>query len=172
MKLSEYESERGFDGGTFEKWGIYLEGDAIRIPTLARHGSWYERTHRPHGVPKYHTPKGESHHLYNPQGWGPNTKEIWIAEGEFDTLSLIEVGVPAVGILGTEAFRAEWRYMFEKAEIVLALDPDEPGTMRANKLAALWPEHQTSRFDPSPYKDLNDWFKQDREGFKRTVLGW
>ena len=172
MNLQAYEKERGFDEGTFDKYHIYLDGDVIMIPTLSRHGAWFDRTHRPDGQPKYTTPKGGGTHLYNPQGWGPNTKDIWIAEGEFDTISLLEAGVPAVGILGTNAFWPEWRYMFEKAEVVLALDSDEAGTTRANKLAALWPEGQTSRFDPSPHADLNDWYRDDREEFRRTVLAW
>lgn len=182
MNLSEYESDRGFDEGTFEEYGIYAKGDTILIPTLGRHGTWYERTHRPYGQPKYLTPKGEKAHLYNPKGLGPHTEDdIWIAEGEFDTLSLIVVGVAAFGILGTEGFRPTWAKLFhggikrpDPADpgIVLALDPDHAGIKKANQMAALWPDGLTSRFDPSPYDDLNHWFREDREGFRETVLAW
>ncbi len=172
MKLTELESKRGFHDGELSQYDIRAEGDNFIIPTLGRHGAWYERTYRPTGVPKYESPKGVESHLYNPLGIGPNTEEVWIAEGEFDCLCLVVVGAPAVGILGTKTFRREWVLLFSRADVVIALDSDEAGDAQADKLAQLWPDNQTSRFDPSPYGDLNDWFKDDRSGFRKAVLEW
>jgi Toprim-like len=172
LKHSAYESERGFDEGTFNKYQIRVEGEIVYIPTLGRHGAWYEREHRPQGNPKYKSPTGVESHLYNPAGIGPNSREVWFAEGEFDTITLLMVGAPAVGILGTQAFKVGWRHLFDKANIVLALDSDQAGEETCVKLAQLWTAEQVTRFNPKPYGDVNEWYKEDRAGFRRAVLEW
>lgn len=169
MTLNELAKSRGFTEEELSEWGIRIEGDVVAIPTLGRSGAWYERIYNPHGNPKYRGPKGAPAHLYNPLGLGPNTDEVWIAEGEFDTLSLIVAGADAVGVLGAGNFRAEWALLFSEAYIVLALDPDDAGEKSMDKLAALWPAGQVSRFDPSPYEDINDWLQADREGLVEAV---
>ena len=142
------------------------------IPCLGRQGAWYERTHRPTASPKYESPKGSAAHLYNPGGFGPGSDEVWIAEGEFDTLSLLAVGIAAVGVLGAGNFNRLWALLFEHAEIVIAFDPDQAGNTQAEKLAQLWEPGQVSRFDPSPYEDLNNFLKKDRAAFTEAVLAW
>jgi hypothetical protein len=171
-QLEQFERSRGFEPGELAEFGVRVEGDIVVIPTLGGQGAWYERTHRPHGSPKYESPSGSHAHLYNPLGAGPHSGEVWIAEGEFDTLSLIAVGVTAVGVLGAGAFSRHWALLFEHAEVVIAFDPDEAGRTQAEKLAQLWPAGQVSFFDPSPYEDLNAWFKADRKGFEEAVQGW
>lgn len=172
MQLEDFARSKGFTADELTEYGITIEGDHVRIPTLGRHGEWYARIRCNAGChPKYSGPKGEPLHLYNPLGLGPQSGEVWIAEGEFDTLSLILAGAPAVGILGTGGFKNHWALLFEGAVIVLALDPDKAGRERAEKMAQLWPDHQhlISVFDPSPYGDLNDWFKDDFDGFGEAV---
>ncbi len=176
MNLSEYESERGFDEGTFDTYGITQEGETIYIPTLSRNGAWYEREHKPWGDPayKYLSPTNAESHLYNPLGLGPNSGEVWLAEGEFDTLSLLSVGAPAVGILGTQAFRRDWRHMFVR-KIVLAFDNDDAGQAATIKMAQIWEGQKDvtlSVFTPEPYSDINEWFIEDRAGLRRAVLEW
>jgi hypothetical protein len=163
---------RGFEPEELAKYGIKAEGDIVVIPTLGRAGAWYERKHRPDGSPKYESPAGSNAHLYNPLGLGPHSPEVWIAEGEFDTLSLIAVGAPAIGVLGAGNFNRHWQLLFAGAELVIAFDPDQAGRSHAEKLAQLWPSGQVSFFDPSPYGDLNEWFAADRAGFTGAVLAW
>lgn len=172
MMLHEFEQSRGFRPGELEQYGVHVEGELVIIPCLGRGGVWYERRHRPFGSPKYETPPGMAAHLFNPLGIGPGSAEVWIAEGEFDTLSLAASGVDAVGVLGAGNFRREWQLLFASAEIVLAFDPDDAGRTHMDKLEQLWPQGQVSRFDPSPYEDLNDWFKRDRAGFEQAVKEW
>ncbi len=179
MTLEEFSATRGFTEDELAKWDITTEGEVVFIPTLGRSRAWYRRIHRPNGQPKYRPEhEGVEQHLYNPLGLGPNSTEVWIAEGEFDTLSLVTVGAPAVGMLGATSFRREWALLFSHARIILALDPDTESSEQAARvqtLAQLWPEHQVERFDPQVeggYDDLNDWFREDRKGFTRTVLAW
>ena len=172
LDLETFAQSRGFTAEELTKYGVRVEGDRVVIPCLGRQGAWYERTHHPNSILKYESPKGSTSHLYNPAGVGPGSDEVWIAEGEFDTLSLIAVGVAAVGVLGAGNFNRHWQLLFEHAEIVIAFDNDDAGHKGAGKLAQLWEPGQVSRFDPSPYEDLNDWFRQDRAAFQAAVLAW
>ena len=172
MPLEQFEQSRGFQPGELTPYGIRVEGEHVIIPCPGRKGVWYERIHRPNGRPKYESPAGAVSHLYNPLGLGPGSDEVWIAEGEFDTLSLIVAGAPALGILGAGNFNRHWVLLFSEADIVLALDPDKAGRTHMDKLEQLWRPGQVSRFDPSPYGDLNEWFVADRKGFTSAVLRW
>src|SRR3990167_5562217 len=173
ITLEEFSRSRGFTAEELSKYGVRVEGDTVVIPVAGRMGAWYERIHRPDGHPKYEGPKGMASHLFNPLGLGPGADEVWIAEGEFDTLSLVVSGIPAVGVLGAGNFNRHWALLFEHARrIVIAFDPDQAGNTQAEKLAQLWEPGQGSRFDPSPYEDLNDWFRQDRAAFQAAVLAW
>ena len=172
LDLETFAQSRGFTAEELSKYGVRVEGEYVVIPTVGRNGAWYDRIHRPAGTPKYETPTGVAAHLYNPLGLGPGSDEVWIAEGEFDTLSLAAVGAPAVGVLGAGSFNRHWQLLFEHAEIVIAFDNDDAGHKGAEKLAQLWEPGQVSRFDPSPHEDLNDFFRQDRAAFQAAVLSW
>jgi len=172
LDLETFAPTRGFTAEELSKYGVRVEEDTVEIPILGRGGTWYSRVHRPDGYPKYEGPKGMASHLFNPLGLGPGTDEVWIAEGEFDTLSLVVAGIPAVGVLGAGNFNRHWQLLFEHAEIVIAFDNDDAGHKGAGKLAQLWEPGQVSRFDPSPYEDLNDFFRQNRAGFEAAVLAW
>ena len=112
LDLETFAPTRGFTAEELSKYGVRVEGDTVEIPILGRGGTWYSRVHRPDGCPKYEGPKGMASHLFNPLGLGPGTDEVWIAEGEFDTLSLVVVGIPALGVLGAGNFN---RTELEKA---------------------------------------------------------
>ena len=172
LDLETFAPTRGFTAEELSKYGVRVEEDTVEIPILGRGGTWYSRVHRPDGDPKYEGPKGMASHLFNPLGLGPGADEVWIAEGEFDTLSLVVAGIPAVGVLGAGNFNRHWQLLFEHAEIVIAFDNDDAGHKGAEKLAQLWEPGQVSRFDPSPYEDLNDFFRQNRAGFEAAVLAW
>lgn len=166
---------RGFTSEELEEYGITVDGPHIVIPVIGRGGVWYDRQRCDAGChPKYHTPPGQKAHLYNPLGLGPHSPEVWLAEGELDALSLVVVGVPAVGIPGVENFRREWGLLFEGAEIVMALDPDDAGRKAMDQFSERFKEKGIvySIFDPSPYEDLNHWFSEDREGFAQAVTSW
>lgn len=172
MRLSELADERGFTTEELDHYGIRVAGETAVIPYLGRLGSWYDRLYRPGGNPKYASPKGSVAHLYNPEMVGPDVGEVWIAEGEFDTLSLLVAGVSAVGIAGANNFKPEWCLLFEGARVILALDPDEAGRRAMDEIAGWFYRRGTTVevFDPSPYGDLNDWFRDDRKGFTSAVL--
>jgi DNA primase catalytic core len=64
---------------------------------------------------------------------------VHVCEGVTDTLSLIELGLPAVGIPGVNNFRPEWVCLFEDVQdIVLAFDNDAAGHRGAATVAELF----------------------------------
>lgn len=178
MDLETFAQTRGFTVEELSKWNITVdERGRVLIPTLGRAGSWGNRVHNPMGRPKYRNEhEGQGNHLYNPLGLGPNSREIWLAEGEFDTLSLVTVGAPAVGVLGAAGFREEWALLFAGARVFVAFDPDSESEEQAKRIGAIMSllPHAV-RFDPlvvGGHNDINDWFKVDRLGLKEKVAQW
>jgi len=170
--LHDFATSRGFKEQELKDYGIEVRQDGtIVIPVLGRSGTWYERTYHPGGKPKYRSPKGSEPHLYNPHGLGPNSSQVWIAEGEWDTLSLLVAGAPALGIQGTKTFNRHWALLFQGAQVTLAMDPDEEGDRAADKLAPLFPNVRRFRI-PHPYGDVNDWLQRDRDGLTEAVQAW
>lgn len=174
--LADFARARGFKPGELDPFQLEApDPHHVLIPILGRSGAWYKKQRCDAGChPKYYTPPGVSLHLYNPLGLGPHSREVWIAEGEPDTWALIVAGAPALGIPGAETFKKEWALLFDGADIVLSLDRDEAGLRAMDK----WSEElkmkgqPCSIFNPSPYNDLNDWLREDRDGFVAAVQGW
>lgn len=88
-------------------------------------------------------------------------KPVFICEGATDTLTLAQAGFHAVGIVGTQGFKAEWVKHFDGLEVFLATDPDEPGQEAAKKIARTFVDQ--GRFSPKVIQlpegqDINDYF--------------
>jgi len=88
-------------------------------------------------------------------------KPVFICEGATDTLTLAQAGFKAVGIVGTQGFKAEWVKHFDGLEVFLATDPDEPGQEAAKKIARTFVDQ--GRYSPKVIQlpegqDINDYF--------------
>lgn len=155
---------------TLAQFGVYVDDHethpiVFTYPNLS--GVWYERRRawigddRPN---KYLSPKGASPHLYNPLHLGPNAGQVWFCEGEFDTLTLIEIGLPAIGIAGTNAFNRRWLHLYEDSEVVIAFDGDAAGSKASSALAAAFRERRARTYvfpTPEDY-DLNELHQEER----------
>jgi hypothetical protein len=126
-------------------------------------GTWHTRYRNPRPTgpqDRWRSSKGASTHLYNPTLAGPHTPEIWLCEGEMDTLTLVHLGLHAVGVPGVKAFRKEWKPLFEEGFVIVAFDNDEAGNEAAAKAARAF--HPSSAvFQPPTGLDLNDWWVKD-----------
>ena len=184
----DFAASRGFDPQFLSRFGVSLAGEEspkpgwIAIPYAHLSGVWHVRYRNPGSEgPKYWAEPGSGTHLYNPLHLGPNADEVWFAEGEFDTLSLIAAGLPAIGIPGAsiakKVFASEWRLLFDTAQIVVAFDPDETGEAAAVRLGqAFAPRSTIFNKYPDGVADLNDWWQQDPDGMKEVLVrfreGW
>ena len=190
MRLPEHTidtlaEQRGLEPATLKLAKIELMDDGPYagwwgIPYPHKQGVWKYRYRNPSpsGKPKYKDEPGAQFHLYNPLLLGPNEPEVWFAEGEFDTLALIEIGVPAVGIHGVSnaepgqgRFKAEWCLLFEDTKCVVAFDNDQAAVEPARRLAA---GLNGEVFDEWPVGvgDWNEWLCADREGMVDIVGGY
>lgn len=149
----------------------------IRIPYRNMRGVWGYRYRNPKPSDKrdrYWNPSGSGTHLYNPFGAGPGSSEVWIAEGELDTLVLSGLGKDAVGIPGTgntDMFHRTWVHLFEGATIYIATDGDEEGRKAAHRLKDGFDKSGLrASIVPVPTdRDINDWWIEDPEGLRKVL---
>ena len=65
-------------------------------------------------------------------------KEVYICEGEMDTMLLDQMGYPTCGIPGALLFQSHWKPWFEGARrVFVCLDADEAGRQGAHKIKAM-----------------------------------
>lgn len=107
-------------------------------------------------------------HLYNEQAL--SQKEVVIAEGEIDTLTLLQHGFNACGVLGANSFKDEWIDKFNNCETVyLSFDADESGEKGNLRMARLLGPTARLVFLPEG-EDVNDFFKHaSKEDYKKLL---
>ena len=83
-----------------------------------------------------------------------------------DTLVLLHLGFPAVGLPGANAaFRREWVHLFKGADCYLVMDGDDTGRDAAQKLLDGFKKYDMSavRIDlPNGY-DVNDLYLENKQ---------
>ena len=194
--MNELAQRRGLKLSTLTAAGIeridsgWLEGwYAIPYPNATGIHKWRYSNPQPGEYPKLRDDPGASFHLYNPLGLGPGEPEVWFAEGEFDTLCLVEAGLPALGIHGiqnipdndddsddeapADSSRASrlnpnWRYLFTGSRVVVMLDNEEKSWAAGRKLANLLEGEVFDRWDDA-YGDINEWWIGNRVGMLKTL---
>ncbi|KKM65530.1 hypothetical protein LCGC14_1490300 [marine sediment metagenome] len=148
MSLELIEQHRGISVETLKDCGLWWNESDSNYPVVVPYyhvgGKWYDRRlwrpglDRPDDQAKALSPKNVDHqadsHLYNPLELGPNASLVFICEGEYDTLSVIDCGYPAVGSQGTHTFKAVWARLFSGALVIIAFDDDKEGTTASEKL--------------------------------------
>ena len=185
--LEELSELRGISVETLAMAEIHRMKDGWwGIPYANLLGYWHIRARNPDpkGLPKYLSGKGEEPHLYNPLRIGPNVDEVWFAEGEFDTLALIDAGVAAIGYPGVSTisehvndseaedafrFKASWRLLFADAHVVAAGDMDSKGKMAIRAILRAF-RPRSSHFQISDlWEDVNDWWKHDPKSMRHFI---
>lgn len=64
--------------------------------------------------------------------------DVYVCEGEFDTMYLDQLGYPAVGIPGADTFKEEWATWFEGVRrVFVVLDADDAGRKGAEKVKSV-----------------------------------
>ena len=90
---------------------------------------------------------------------------VFICEGATDTLTLLQAGRLAVGVIGTQGLKARWVEAFRGLKVFFAFDSDEAGQEAAAKYARLFFEasQPTPRAIklPEGVKDINEFFKKE-----------
>lgn len=104
------------------------------IPYLTRTGVVTLRFRRidlddePKEGPKYRSLPGDTPRIYNPESFFSDAPHIAICEGELDTMTAVQAGIPAVGIQGVSAWRDFYSCAFSGYERIFILaDSDDKG---------------------------------------------
>lgn len=145
-------------GLIYESGGHYFEGfitfphrQAGRVVYMSGRG-WPEKSHKK--LPKEKVPLL---YLYNEDAL--RKPHVVIAEGEIDTLTLLQRGFNACGVLGANSFKDEWAGKFGNCEkVYLSFDGDEAGRGGNQKIAALLGLNARLVSMPDG-EDINDFFK-------------
>lgn len=98
------------------------------IPYLTRAGVVSLRYRRlgDGGGPKYQSELGAETRIYNPEGFFRHERFICVCEGEIDTITAWQCGLPAVGVPGARAWQGFMRRAFDGYDSVFFLaDKDD-----------------------------------------------
>lgn len=78
--------------------------------------------------PKYLNLPGFETNLYHVESFFEQSNFMCVAEGELDTLSLVSIGLPAVGVPGVSSWKSYYRRCFEDWPVIYGFcDGDQPG---------------------------------------------
>lgn len=76
--------------------------------------------------------------LFGPDNVRSHNGDVYLCEGETDTMYLNQLGYPAAGIPGADTFQATWASWFENARrVFICLDADDAGRKGAEKVKDL-----------------------------------
>lgn len=178
-ELLRFLEERGISEEIASRAGLYYETEGkfagwIGIPYPNLKDKWKVRYRRiGDGTPKYMDEPGAAPHLYNPQGLGPQTRTVWFTEGELDALILWQYGVPAIGVpgatvFGIPEFKLAWSLLWEKSNLVAAIDNDEAGNRAAHALIDVYGDRVRRLVLPEGM-DVNDYHLKDPDGLRELI---
>jgi len=99
-------------------------------------------------------------HRYN---YGVGSDLLMLAEGQFDTIILQQMGYPAMGILGVTNIRqAMFKHLQFFSIVVLCFDNDAPGKKATHQMASYirhyYPSMRIFQVDLGEHNDVNDYF--------------
>ena len=111
-------------------------------------------------------------HVYNEPAL--KNKDVIVAEGEIDCLTLLTNGFCSCGILGAESFNPEWKDKFRSCDTVyMCFDADDAGE-KGNEKNALLLGNKAKIITLPKDTDVNDYFKdhtkEDYEKLKDEAL--
>ena len=113
----------------------YLDRDGH--PLTVRFRCLQEHDHRANGHGKYNSMKDDPSRVYNIKAIFDAKDEIHITEGEFDTMILTKIGLPAVAIPGAHGWQYHHRRMLAGfSRVFVWADPDDAGAEFMTKVMA------------------------------------
>lgn len=110
--------------------------------------------------------------LYN-QDAIQSASQLYLCEGEIDTLTMIQRGYPAIGIPGVSSFRMDWFKLLAGKHVVLCLDNDAVWERASHWFTTEFLRHgiSHSRFALPAGMDINQYFNQRYFNRKEVRIG-
>ena len=177
---AEYIQSRGISMETAAAAGIGYDAQrrAIVIPTRSESGSSYVlRYTNPAMKIRYQNAEGLDVGLFNLKAL-KRGEPVFVVEGGFDALSILEAGYQAIGLCSTSNV-GKLIEMLERAKpenlpprLLLSMDNDKAGEA-ATEVLSEGLQRLSIPFEvvniAEGYKDANEALQGDREGFKRAL---
>lgn len=172
----EYLSFRGIsqETATAYKLGYDTDKGLLIVPT-SRH-YYIARNTNPEAESRYKNPKGANIELFNAQAiYNEESRPVFVVEGAFDALSIIEAGGLAVALNSTSNCNKLLKMLTEqktKNTLILCLDNDDPGEKATKKLVTGLKELNISHITADicgEYKDSNEALTADKKAFFDAV---
>lgn len=163
--LAHLKSEKGISRETIEEYRIGWDGERYTIPTTHN-----VRRYRPRAQPKYVNTRGFGKSELYPAGFlDSENSEIWLCEGEIDTLNAIQYGYNAVtSTSGAGSWLPEWSIHFKDKQVWLAFDSDDAGRRASNKISGILRGVAAEVYQVLlPVKDVTDFFMKYPDGDMR-----
>lgn len=180
LNSTDYLSFRGISFETAEKMGIGFDPalfsrGGITIPTSNDGSSYAMRNIDTQSENRYLKSKDDEGGFFNVQALETAKESIYIVEGYFDALSIIEAGGQAIALGGT-GFNKLIKLLKRnppKQTLIVSMDNDDAGQTAQIKLLSKLRELNISCVGFLPYsgniKDANEALTRDRKSFMQAV---
>ena len=172
----KYLSFRGISQETATAYKLgYDPRKGLLIIPASRH-FYAARYINPEAKQRYDNPKGAKTELFNAQAiYNADGRPVFIVEGAFDALSIIEAGGQAVALNSTSNYNKVLEMVTKKATkntLILCLDNDEAGAKATPELAKGLQELNISHITADicgGYKDPNEALTADKLAFTGAI---
>ena len=185
-KAADYLQSRGISLETAKRFGLgYCENQSIQglkmnaviIPTDV--GQYVARNTDKNAAKANRYRKSETAQLFNAQAlYSGEYKDVFIVEGEFDALSISEVGGQAVALGSTAGVHKLIDTLKKRPtdkRLVIALDNDEAGKKAQNQLCEelekIMSDFTVCDVLTKGFKDANEALINNREEFQAVAVG-
>jgi DNA primase catalytic core len=94
-------------------------------------------------------------------------KVVYLTEGAFDCMTLVQQGLPAVSLGSVTMFKKEWIKLFRRFEICFWFDNDAAGVSAADSYREIFEQAGISthiRSVKEGFKDVNEYFNKPDKG--------
>lgn len=137
------------------------------------------RSLTPNDQRKYVSLKNDKAYLFNSDVVWNKPEELIICEGEFDAITLTQLGFAAVGVPGSTTWQEAWNGYVEPdmvKRLFVCYDTDDPGRKGAEKLVDKLGGRPKIITLPEEGLDVNKWFidggtKEEFDGLLRSSSG-
>lgn len=132
-----YLTGRGISLETAKACGLGYDRTEARIIIPNSSSSYTARSIDPNQEKRYKNPKGATVETFNEAALDLAGEQVFVTEGAFDALAIIEAGAQAIALNGTagaDRLLKRLRDRPTKATLILCLDNDEAGRRAAEKL--------------------------------------
>jgi DNA primase len=175
-----YLIDRGFSNNYIDRYSLGYCADgyfapSITIPYKSALGEYTGIKYRrlADNGPKYDKARGEASNLFNVGD--VRHPEVWLTEGEFNAITLIEQGgVKAVATGGASNMKDHWWHLFYGSKVFVAFDGDDAGRRAGRQWGQFLHKHgiEFVSVELPEGHDVNSYYLENPGGFKQWLAQW